>query len=166
MIMKNKPGSAQSFKASKCLASFALCTFVALSSLITCIQALSLDQNFVTTKTSISAKTDTEGLILEAPPSYVDFKGEDGLKLEISLPGTSSFDYTVMFWFRSVKSYKELLYDDSIRDGKKAYLFEIPRVKNGCYYHADKESGAACYITNPNGDGPVLRCGANDEKDF
>ena len=66
-----------------------------------------------------------------------------------------------MFWFRSVKSYKELSYDDTIKDGKKAYLFEIPKYKNG----NDKKLGAACYITNP-GDGPVLDCGTDYDEDF
>ena len=70
-----------------------------------------------------------------------------------------------MFWFRSNKSYKELSYDDSITDYKRAYLFEIPSFKDDKYDSANKKSGAACFITNP-GTGPVLRCGATGEDDF
>ena len=74
-------------------------------------------EDFRNVTPSIDAKKKSNGLLLEAPPSYIDFTGKDGLELEISLPSTGPFDYTVMFWFRSVKSYKQLSADDSIKDG-------------------------------------------------
>ena len=130
--------------------------------------AISLDEfkaEYKTVESSNDQLARSEGLILEAPPSYIDFKGDDGLKLEVSLPANGKFDYTIMFWFRSNQSYKELSYDDSIRDWKRAYLFEIPALKDNKYDSADRESGAACFITNP-GFGPVLRCGALGEESF
>ena len=51
---------------------------------------------------SNSEKTRSEGLLLEAPPTYIAFTGSDGLILDISLPRSTNFDYTIMFWFRSV----------------------------------------------------------------
>jgi hypothetical protein len=63
----------------------------------------------------------------------VAFTGTDGLKLEISKPKSENYDYTIMFWFRSGKSYENLRIDDDLID-KKKYLFEIP-------------DGLACYIT-------------------
>ena len=104
---------------------------------------------------------------MEAPPSYIDFTGEDGLELEISLPSTGPFDYTVMFWFRSVKSYKQLSVDDSIKDGQRAYLFEIPgfdgkKFKSAFADKDDSGNGVGCYISNP-GTGPKLNCGVDEE---
>ncbi len=58
---------------------------------------------------SNSDSTASEGLLLEAAPTYVDFKGDNGLELEISLPRSPLFDYTLMFWFRSAKSLDELI---------------------------------------------------------
>jgi hypothetical protein len=55
----------------------------------------------------------------------VKFTGTDGLKLDISLPRSRDFDYTVMFWFRSSLSYDDLKVSDHILD-KRTYLFELP----------------------------------------
>lgn len=110
---------------------------------------------------SIEKREKSEGLLLEAPPSYINFLGTDGLELEISLPSFGPFDFTIMFWFRSVKSYKELSNDDSLKEGKKAYLFEIPNADTP----ADMEYGVACYMTNP-GTGPILSCAGTDEEVF
>jgi len=40
--------------------------------------------------------------------------GESGLELELAMPQTRLFDYTVMFWFRSAKTLSELAADASI----------------------------------------------------
>ena len=72
--------------------------------LASCTHAISLDDfkaEYKTVESSNAQLAGSEGLILEAPPSYIDFKGDDGLKLEVSLPTTGKFDYTIMFWFRS-----------------------------------------------------------------
>ena len=53
--------------------------------------------------------TKSEGLFLEAQPIYVEFTGDDRLLLEVSLPKSINFDYTVMFWFRSRVGYDELM---------------------------------------------------------
>ena len=103
---------------------------------------------------------------MEAPPTYINFKGNDGLKLDISLPSIGPFDYTLMFWFRSNKSYEELSEDSSIKNGKKAFLFEIPGFSNGKYKSADTDSGAACYITIQDDNvGPILSCSTDDENE-
>ena len=52
--------------------------------------------------------TASEGLLLGATPTYVDLDGNNGLELTISRPGSSLFDYTLMFWVRSLKSYNDL----------------------------------------------------------
>ena len=58
--------------------------------------------------TSDDSKTRSEGLLLESPPTYIEFNGSNGLQLKISLPRSRMFDYTLMFWFRSTRSYPEL----------------------------------------------------------
>ena len=55
------------------------------------------------------------------------------MELELAMPQTRLFDYTVMFWFRSAKSLSELASDDSILN-QKAYLFEMP-------------GSVACFVT-------------------
>ena len=67
-----------------------------------------------TVEPSIDKKIASEGLLLDPPPTFVSFKGQDGLKLEISLPTTGPFDYTLMFWFRSHQNYNDLSKDPSI----------------------------------------------------
>jgi len=68
---------------------------------------------------------------MEAAPTFIDFTGNNGLELSISLPRTPLFDYTMMFWIRSAQSYDELKVAESIKN-TKAYLFKM---KNsvGCY---------------------------------
>ena len=60
------------------------------------------------TQKSNDASTASEGLLLGATPLYVNFTGENGLELEVSRPRTTLYDYTLMFWFRSILSYEEL----------------------------------------------------------
>jgi len=108
-------------------------------------------------------------LLLESPPNYIYFTGQDGLRLDISLPSEGPFDYTLMFWFRSVRSYNELSLDEQIKGGKKAYLFEIPGYdeKTNKYHSANKESGVACFITDPGNNEPILCCSNEEsESDF
>jgi len=93
--------------------------------------------------------TASEGLLLGATPTYIDIDGGNGLELIISRPRTTLFDYTLMFWVRSVKSYDDLKFDDNIKN-IKTYLFKL-------------EKGVGCYITryeqaDGSGDGPWLIC--------
>ena len=53
-----------------------------------------------TQRTSDNSKTVSEGLLLESPPTYIQFDGSNGLQLKISLPRSRYFDYTLMFWIR------------------------------------------------------------------
>lgn len=84
-----------------------------------------------TIEKSNSDSTASEGLSMEAVPTFIDFTGNNGLELSISLPRTPLFDYTMMFWIRSAQSYDELKVAESIKN-TKAYLFKM---KNsvGCY---------------------------------
>ena len=86
----------------------------------------------------------TEGQVADAYPTYVRFTGEDGLELDLSMPNTRDFDYTVMFWFRSHKSISELKVDDSILN-KKAYIFDLP-------------GSASCYVTRTEELAPHIQC--------
>ena len=96
--------------------------------------------------------TRSEGLLLEQPPTYIEFTGKDGLDLSISLGRQVNIDYTLMFWFRSSQSLADLETDPSILN-KRAYLFELA-------------GGAGCYITRTEEikdeklvkGGPWLRC--------
>ena len=72
---------------------------------------------------SSTEATISEGLLLEAPPTYVDFQGDDGLELAISAYRSSRFDYTIMFWFRSARSYEELMQEGIMQIGRPYYLF-------------------------------------------
>lgn len=98
---------------------------------------------------SDSGSTKNEGLLLEAEPTYADFTGEDGLKLEISMPTSKKFDYTVMFWFRSKHTYVELRDSEELLN-QKWYLFEMPGSEEG--------GVASCYITRTKSRGPYLQC--------
>ena len=60
-------------------------------------------------KKSEEGETKSEGLFLESTPTYVKFTGNDRLFLDIALPKSLDFDYTVMFWFRSLVGYDELM---------------------------------------------------------
>ena len=105
---------------------------------------------------SYSDTTKSEGLLLEAPPVYVAFTGTDGLKLDISLPRSQDFDYTVMFWFRSSLSYDELSVSDHILD-KRTYLFELPglpAVPAIGDVAAVPAVSASCYISRTKSIGP------------
>ena len=77
-----------------------------------------------TQKTSDYSRTRSEGLLLESPPTYIEFDGSNGLQLKISLPRSRMFDYTLMFWVRSKYDYAQLSKDPEINN-KKRYLFEI-----------------------------------------
>ena len=98
---------------------------------------------FVSTEVKSSDATSrTEGVVADAKPTYVQFTGEDGLELDLSMPNTRDFDYTVMFWFRSQKSLTELNTDDSILN-EKAFLFELP-------------GSASCYVTRTESESPFI----------
>ena len=58
-----------------------------------------------TQNTSDNSRTRSEGLLLESPPTYIEFDGSNGLQLKISLPRSRMFDYTLMFWVRSKYDY-------------------------------------------------------------
>lgn len=96
-----------------------------------------------TTKSN-AASTVSEGLLLGSTPTFVDFTGFNGLELAVSRPRTSRYDYTIMFWVRSKKSYDELKVDDGIKD-IKTYLFKL-------------ENSVGCYITRTDDVGPMLYC--------
>ena len=68
--------------------------------------------------------------------SYVRFTGQgDGLELPLDIPeelnNNPDIDYTLMFWFRSARSFAELSADESLFRAKQ-YLFDIPG-SFGCY---------------------------------
>ena len=60
------------------------------------------------------------------------------------MPKQRFFDYTVMFWFRSIKSLDKLRNDTSILN-KKARLFELP-------------GAVACSITRTAAEDPHIIC--------
>ena len=94
--------------------------------------------------------TASEGLLLGATPTYIDIDGSNGLELSISRPGSSLYDYTVMFWFRSLKGYQELNNDEEIID-KKLYLFKLEK-SVGCYITNKKDDDTEALIICENGD--------------
>ena len=103
-----------------------------------------------TQNTSDSSRTRSEGLLLESPPTFIEFDGSNGLQLKISLPRSRMFDYTLMFWVRSKYDYAYLKTDQEI-NGKKKYLFEIV-------------GGCSCWITRLEGSyGPRLACNGGDD---
>lgn len=107
---------------------------------------------------SDSGATKNEGLLLEAEPTYADFTGEDGLKLEISMPTSKKFDYTLMFWFRSKHNYVDLMNNAEL-ENEKWYLFEMPG-------SGDDDGMASCYITRPTGKGLILKCTPDPDDTF
>lgn len=90
-------------------------------------------------------------------PLYVNFTGFNGLELSVSRPRTSLYDYTLMFWVRSILSYEQLKEDSQILD-TKAYLFKLEN-SVGCYIWRteDKE-------VKEEDRGPFLRCDSGDEE--
>jgi len=80
---------------------------------------------------SNDSNTASEGLLAGATPTYVNFNGFNGIELTVSRPRTSRYDYTLMFWVRSVKSYAELRTDPAIKNIKN-YLFKLEN-SVGCY---------------------------------
>ena len=111
---KSSCGSTSSTSSHKKVTQIMAILFCALINIARADSLADFMTSYRTIESSNNQFAGSEGLILEASPSYIDFKGDDGLKLEVSLPATSNFDYTIMFWFRCNKSYKELGYDDSI----------------------------------------------------
>jgi len=105
---------------------------------------------------SEDASTASEGLILEPSPMYLNFTGSNGLELKISRPRTQLFDYTLMFWVRSLKSYEELRIDPAIKD-TKAYLFKLEN-SVGCYITRSEVTTSNKVIV----DGPWLQCDSGD----
>ena len=95
-------------------------------------------------------------MLLGATPLYVNFTGFNGLELEISRPRTTLFDYTLMFWFRSILSYEELETYDVI-EGKRAYLFKLEK-SVGCYITRAKSTNLEIGKTKP-----FLRCETANE---
>ena len=110
------------------------------------------------TQKSNDASTASEGLLLGSTPLYVNFTGLNGLALEVSRPRTALYDYTLMFWFRSILSYEELLVSEEI-ENTKAYLFKL-------------ENSVGCYVTRDNPikegydiAGPFMRCESGDPEE-
>ena len=91
-------------------------------------QKLDIDKK---TEKSNDFLTKSEGLLLGSPPTYIDFNGFNGLELKISRPRTSLYDYTLMFWVRSVSSFEDLKVDPTIKN-IKSYLFKLEN-SVGCY---------------------------------
>ena len=91
----------------------------------------------------------TEGQMPGVELTFVRFSGKDGLELELTMPKQRLFDYTVMFWFRSHKTYDELLTDETILN-KKARLFELP-------------GAVACSITRTSTEDPHIVCNTRSD---
>jgi hypothetical protein len=68
----------------------------------------------------------------------------------MDMPSYREFDYTIMFWFRSLKSLSDLQDDDSILN-KKAYLFELPG-STACYVSRTEEEESAYIACSTPGD--------------
>ena len=64
------------------------------------------------------------------------------------MPRQRKFSYTVMFWFRSEKSLRELRSDESILN-KRAYIFELP-------------GSAQCWVTRTDTEDPWIECTPGD----
>lgn len=93
---------------------------------------------------SVEAFSRTEGQLPATNDTFVRFKGTNGLQLELTMPRERNLDYTVMFWFRSSKSFDELKQDLHILN-TKAYLFDLP-------------GSAACWISRSDQEDPFLEC--------
>ncbi len=52
-------------------------------------------------RSSPTVLTTSEGVSSEGPTPYFSFNGFNGLKLPLSMPASTDFDYTITFWFRS-----------------------------------------------------------------
>ncbi len=54
------------------------------------------------------ATSRSEGLLPNTYSNFVRCTGKDGLELDLTMPRQRKFSYTIMFWFRSEKSLREL----------------------------------------------------------